>query len=50
MASGKREKDETYEEYRKRLKIEAIVTKMALKGKLFWHGSQGTYRKGMEFS
>ena len=49
MASGKREKDESFEDYRKRLKVEAVITKINLKGKMFWHGSQGTYRKGAEF-
>jgi hypothetical protein len=62
MASGKRNKNEEFEDYRARLKAEAASLKLYLKGKFVWVSSvivkhkktdklikvrrQGTFRKG----
>ena len=43
MAAGKRKENESFEEYRNRLKTEAKLLKEYLKGRITWN--QGEYRK-----
>ena len=43
MAAGKRKENESFEEYRNRLKKEAKLLKEYLKGQTIWN--QGEYRK-----
>ena len=43
MAAGKRKENESFEEYRNRLKKEAKLLKEYLKGRIIWN--QGEYRK-----
>lgn len=48
MASGKRDIDETFENYKLRLKAQAVDDKKKSHGILIWNSSkQGTYNKLM---